>query len=175
MHIDTYQMFTGDSFIEREVEYLCEQHDDSTLTYDDFDWEFDHKAIVEAFAKASIEAILQAVAYEKPEIVKSIEFVSSASPKFYNYTTDSYVMTVDVHTPNLNDYIAKHYDAVHERARGYGTSFEDVTPENLAHAGLCHYIDSLVVADDYNYTLWEIEHEVYSENCKVTPRDTVAK
>lgn len=159
VHIDTYGMLTGESAEEYERENMRE---DGREDWETVEINYDHDAVVKALAMASINTVTQETAHGG--IVESITYISHGSPRFYNYTTDWYVADYEVNTPKLNDYIAAHYDEVLEKAKSYGTSYEEVTKENLAHAGLCHYIDNTINADDYNMAMWEHEHESYSEN-----------
>lgn len=161
VHIDTYTMLNGESAEEHEREYMRE---DGREDWDTVDIEYDHEAIVEGLAHASIEKVWQEVRFEKPQLIESITFVSCGSPKYYNFTTDHYIADYEVNTQKLQEYIVEHYDAVREKARGYDSEISD---ENLAHAGLCHYIDSIISKDDYNMAMWEAESDVYYQNMKI--------
>jgi len=166
VHIDTYQMLTGESTDDMMREDMRE---DGREDYETVDIDYDMPAIVEGLAHASIEVLLQEVKYEKPKIIESITFVSQGSPQFYNYTTDHYIMDVECNTVELHNYIAAHYDEVLAKAKTYDDSIVDgeVSKENLAHAGLCHYIDNIITCDDYNMAMWEAESNVYYENMTV--------
>lgn len=166
VHIDTYTMLNGESAEGREREYMREEGRED---WDTVDIEYDHEAIVDKFAHASIEKVWQEVRFEKPQVIESITFVSCGSPKYYNYTTDYYIADYEVNTPKLQEYIVEHYDAVREKAKTYDDSIVegDVSTENLAHAGLCHYIDSIISKDDYNMAMWEAESDVYYQNMKI--------
>jgi hypothetical protein len=174
IHVDTYSMLTGDRYDEYVIE--CErdaQHND-TLTYDSFDWSYDHAGIVRDLSRASINIVLQAIAHtEYAEIIKDIDYVKSGSPQFYNYTTDWYVMRVSYNSRALGRYIKKHAQAITERAHGYsvitgtGASTESaIDKEHLHHAALCHILDNCISRDDYNYEMWDKEIEIYGENTK---------
>ncbi len=169
VHIDTHSTLTGESFCDYELETLAETNEN--VTYDDFKWEYDHRAIVTDFAKKSINIVLQAIAHENgADCIKGITYVSSHSPKFYNYISDSYVMAVECDTVALHDYIAKNYTEIYALASRYNQAICDGSPDSdsLAHAAVCHIINNAVVADDYNMSMWEVEHEVYSENTTIT-------
>lgn len=163
VHIDTYGMLTGDSADEMQMENFRE--DGQSDDYDDYDWSYDHPAIVRDFAHVSINYLYNELVTHGNGIVESIQYVSHGSPKFYNYTTDYYVAIYTVNPVKLHEYIAQNYDAVLEKAQGYRG---DDLSENIAHAGLCHYIDATIDRDDYNMHMWESEHEVYYENTTVT-------
>jgi hypothetical protein len=166
VHIDTYQMFTGESAEEYERENMRE---DGREDWDTVDIEYNHAQIVEDLAHASIEILQKETAHDG--IIQKITLVSSHSPRYYNYTTDSYIAEFEVHTPKLNDYIASHYDDVLKKAQSYDdyVVVGEVSKENLAHAGLCHYINNAIEAQEYNALMWEIESEVYSNNQIINP------
>lgn len=161
IHIDTYQMLTGESAEEYERENMKE---DGREDWETVDIEYNHDAIVKALALASINIVSQETAHDK--IVQSITYVSHGSPRFYNYTTDHYIADYECDTVALHNYIASHYDEVLKKAQSYDdyVCTGEVSKENLAHAGLCHYIDNAIKADDYNMAMWEIESECYYEN-----------
>jgi hypothetical protein len=177
VHIDTYQMLTGDSFVESEIDNLREIEKDDALTYDDFDWSYDHKAIVKEFALASIEILENAIDHDA---IKSIEYVSSTSPRYYNYTSDSYIMAVEVDVDNIDDYIAANQKELKEIVSDYAvrtanddnfvytfTPLSEIKTSDLYYAAICHIINNCITADDYNMAIWEREYEVYSKNTTI--------
>lgn len=161
VHIDTYQMLTGESSEQMERENMRE---DGREDWDTVDIEYNHDAIVKALAHASINIISQETAHDK--IIESITYVSHGSPQFYNYTTDWYIADYEVDIVALHKYIASNYDEVFKKASLYDDYIRtgEVSKENLAHAGLCHYIDTAITADDYNTSIWEKESECYYQN-----------
>lgn len=160
VHIDTYAMFTGESAEEYERESLRE---DGREDWDTVEINYDHNGVVESLAMCSINIVTQETAHDG--IITNIKYLSHGSPKFYNYTTDYYIAEYEVNAPKLNDYIAAHYDEVLKISESYDTP-------DLAHAGLCHYINNAITADDYNDAMWEREMECYYENQKtnICPR-----
>jgi hypothetical protein len=166
VHIDTYQMLTGENAEEYERESMRE---DGREDWETVDITYDHPAIVEALAHASIATVLETL--KGDGLVQNIVYCSSSSPRFYNYTTDSYIAEYEVNTPKLHAYIASNYDEVLAKAQGYDayTLTGEVSKDNLAHAGLCHYIDGIINADDYNMAMWEKENECYYENQVINP------
>lgn len=170
IHIDTYGMLTGESATDSELEYInTEEREPNTpeLTYDDFDWTYNHPQIVKDFAHESINIITQALAgTEYADIILNIEYISSESPCYYNYTTDHYIAAYTVDTDKLAAYTEKHNSAITEIAKTYGTSWEEPTFENLQHAAICHILNNAITADDYNMSMWERETEIYCENTK---------
>ncbi|PBC38502.1 hypothetical protein CJ179_38555 [Rhodococcus sp. ACS1] len=97
--IDTYNLFPvgGGDYESYEQEYLMETYTGSEgeLSYDDFTWRYDNKL----WKKMLSETLIQYLLEEQPEdIIKSIEFVETVSPKEYNFTTDAFYgnYTVDL-------------------------------------------------------------------------------
>lgn len=173
IHIDTYQMLTGESHDEITIEYENENRPEGTdeLTYDDFDWSYNHPAIVKDFATASIKIIDQAIKYtDYAKIIINIEYLASGSPKFYNYTSDWYTAEYICDIVALHNYIAANYDEVLAIAKKYDDYIitSEVSKENLAHAAVCHILNNCITADDYNMAMWEEEYQVYSDNTTYT-------
>lgn len=168
VHIDTYQMLSGESFTDMEIDNLREEYGDD-ITYDSFDWTYDHESIVRDFAHASINYLYNELVTHGDGLITGITYQKSGSPKFYNYSSDWYTAEYDVNPQKLHDYIATHYDEILEKVKKYHRVIcdGDITSEDHAHAGLCHYIDNHINSlsdDDYNYHMWEVETEVYYEN-----------
>lgn len=174
-HIDTYQMLTGESWQESEIDYQREQLNNAALDYDSFNWEYDHTAIVQDFARHSLNYVIDMM--REYTGIKDIhaELKASESPKFYNYTSDSYTFELQV-SNELAAFMAAHYvahkDAINDRLEKYSDR------ANWQHATVCDIIDRAITKDasglecdidDYNMTLWELEWEVYSNNTTVTP------
>lgn len=169
VHIDTYQMLTGDSAEEMLRDY---EQENGREDYETVDIDYDHNGVVKDFAMVSIDYLSQQLTTAKPQVVKNITYISHGSPKFYNYTTDYYVADYDVNIVELHNYIAANYDAVIEKVRSYKnvysyTPIEDISKYDISHAGVCHYIDSVIERDDYNMALWECENEIYYEHSTV--------
>ena len=158
IHIDTYEMLKGDSAAESEIKNYNEQNK-TDLNYDDFNWTYDHEQIVKDFATESIGVLGGEV---NRNIIKSIKYVSSTSPRFYNYTTDSYVMDVDVNSKALLQYIKE--NKIEIIFSKYSCEYNENLQNNVYHAALCHLLDHALTTDDYNMTMWEKENEVYYEN-----------
>lgn len=172
--IDTYQMFTGESTDELQMYNLREDYGED-VTYDDFDWSYDHKAIVAALADVSLEYTLEKVReyLDCKDVTATI--VDSHSPNFYNYTTDSYIYAPELPDGVLAKYYADNIDACNTRLVGYDCNS---VKENWQHAAWCEIVDRAITnsntaeeydLDDYKYHMWEHETEVYYENTTVTP------
>ena len=176
VHIDTYQMLTGDNFTDYELETLQEQYPE--CTYDDFEWTYDHENIVKDLAMASIDILSNAI---DNDIIKSIEYVSSTSPRFYNYTSDSYIMAVTVDEKELNEYIQLNFIELRKILASWTTAtknsewyvteytpIDDINASDLQHASITHILDNCMTEDNYNMAMWEIEMEAYMENTTIT-------
>ena len=163
VHIDTYQMFTGESAEEYERENMRE---DGREDWETVDIEYDHAQIVRELALASVEIVRSETA--RDGIVKNITLLNSGSPRYYNYTTDWYTAEYEVNDDRLLEYIENNRDAILEIAYGYDEYIVEGTL-NLTHAGLCHYINSAIEAQEYNALMWEKESEVYSNNQVINP------
>jgi len=163
VHIDTYQMLTGEYADEMMREYEKENALTDGRVYDEYaDIDYDMPAIREGLARASISVVLQAIIYTPAAtIIEDIKLVKTASPKFYNYTTDSYTADYTINPVALNEYIKENYTAILERVQNYSGGN---TSENMAYAAVCHLIDETITADDYNMAMWEVETEIYYEN-----------
>lgn len=104
--IDTYGTFTADSELEYELEGLV---DDDKLkadyTWEDYDWDFDHKQYVADLAQLSAGYI--ADLFKDDKILTSISYEenSASSPREYNFITDSYGLEITFDENLLNDYI----------------------------------------------------------------------
>lgn len=166
--IDTYQMFNGDSFIESELENFRE--DGKSSDYDSYDWKFNHDNIVRDLANNSINIILQAIKHEPAgKIILDIDYVKSQSPKFYNHTTDSYIMRVTYDVDALAAYCIKHEDEIKSITDTY---IHADSPENITYAGLVHLLNETINEEDYKMAMWEVEWECYAENVEITPIKT---
>lgn len=107
--IDTYNTFTFDN----EEVFM-----EDGKTYDDYEWEYDHKGYLQALAdnweKLMRENILD-------DIIKNITVTGEAySPREYNFTTDNAPITIEYDPEALHAYIEAHkeqYEA--EKRRDY--------------------------------------------------------
>ena len=111
-HIDTYSVFTLDSEIDNEIDYLMNESSAEPSKYDDYDYEVDHEGHRLALALASINYIKELTS--GGGIIKDILYENSTSPRFYNYTTDSYTATWFYNKNKLKKYINDNYQAWQE-------------------------------------------------------------
>ena len=175
IHIDTYQTLTGDNATESELEYINDEREPNTpkLTYDDFDWTYDHAQIVKDFAHASIQIITDAIANTPyADIIKDITLLDTSSPRYYNYTTDGYTAIYTINADELAKYIETNRADIIAIAEKYDATIIDsgiISPKNMQHAAICHILNNCITADDYNMAMWEVETEVYYENTKREP------
>lgn len=120
--VDTYQIFTLEHEHEHEINCIHESNskltkeqglpefDDVKYFIDDYiDFEFDMVEYQRDLSFASIEYIKE-LDSDNSKIINSIEFNNSQSPKFYNYTTDSYTMTIDYDNSKMQAWIIDNYD-----------------------------------------------------------------
>jgi hypothetical protein len=92
--LDTYQTFTSDGHEEREIEYMSEEQK-KELTYDDFEWQYDHKGLVNMLYNNLFDLLEENII---DDVILKIEKDGEPwSPKEYNFRTDegSYIFTVD--------------------------------------------------------------------------------
>lgn len=186
IHVDTYQMLSGDSFYEMEVEYLTEEM--RVVDSDDWDervhyFDFDHAAIVADFAAMSWDYVSSNLL--EGFIVDSGR-IDSASPREYNFTSDSYSVEVEVDvealeaaTPgfDLERYVEEHWQSRDGFFSFVPSRCERVDWDPRSEIGLQMRLESVVrealedgsLVEYYNLHLWEYEHEVYSDHCTLSP------
>ena len=159
--IDMYQIFNGDNETEQAIEYYNDNNN-SNHDYDDFDWNFDTVAIREQLAAASLKYLNDNTL---DDVILSIESEGSYSPKFYNYQTDSYSMSLEISLDNLNLFI-------NGNKKEYNNWKDNQTywiEENDIDSFLLYYIESKKDDnDDYLYHMHEIANEFWSENTTMT-------
>lgn len=168
--IDTYQMFNGESVLEGEQMHYSEEYeltDDETFN---LSFDYDHKAIVQAFAEHSI-AILEnelttgRYSSSVTNVVKGITLIKTGSPQFYNYSTDWYTAEWDIDRTNLEGYIAGHDTAFNEwRYESGWTSDDMLDTDKVILIWLDFYTRQELEVDTYDSQMWEIEGDVYYEH-----------
>jgi len=95
--IDTYNTFTLDN-----EEALM----DEGKTYDDYEWEYDHKGYVQALAD-NWEVLMRENILD--DIIKNITVTGKAhSPREYNFTTDNAPIAIEYDQEALHAYIEAH-------------------------------------------------------------------
>lgn len=92
---DTYQLVNGDSWENSELdhynEYPPEHAPDRRLDYDDFDWQYDHTAIVRSFGETLVRWVTEQME-GLGVTVRDPEIRDSWSPKEYNFVSDGFEM-----------------------------------------------------------------------------------
>ena len=139
--VDTYQQFTLDNAYDGELEYYTS--DDAPaefkaagVTFDNFDdlvdVTYDNAGYLKAISQASIDLLTENIVNnfeyvpndkggndkKYDGIVKAIELKDIQSPRFYNYTTDSYTAVWDINPVKLKAWI-------HERRDEYDDFLKD--------------------------------------------------
>ncbi len=127
--IDQYSIFTLDNAYEMEIDYLhsdesaelradygLPEFDDVEFIIDDYlDFQYDKDGEYhEALAQTAIDIIEECDVDEGPNleryIIQSIELVGIDSPQFYNYTTDSFTMSISYDREKLAAWIGENGD-----------------------------------------------------------------
>jgi hypothetical protein len=100
--IDTYSTFTFDDHDEREIENY-NQENGTELTYDDFEWEYDHKGYVKQLADNWLDFMRDNII---DDVILAIEPDGEPwSPKFYNFSTENQNIKFTVDYAKLTEYI----------------------------------------------------------------------
>lgn len=119
--IDTYSCFTLESELDQEIDYLASndsdelrasyglpEFDSDRYIIDDYlDFSYDMASYTKALAEASIDIIkeLDSKFGNSLEIFSSIELIGNDAPTYYNYTTNSYTMSIDYDRDKLSAWI----------------------------------------------------------------------
>lgn len=105
--IDTYATFTGDMYEEMELEYLSEELG-RDVTYDDVEWEYNHKKLLEILTKNWIDFTRANIL---DDIIISIDQDGEPwSPREYNFSTDDCSITFGVNIERLRDWIEVNWE-----------------------------------------------------------------
>ena len=163
--IDTYNTFTSDSHEELEMQNINEGRD-TKLEYDGIEWIYDHKLAVELLSKNSIEFLLQEV---DKNIIQDIKYMSSGSPREYNFSTDSYDMSIDYNQEKLDKFISSNLEGYRAVVKKHTTSYSGYTAYHKYEEALenntfklAYYLDTLY-SDDYMDYMYENLDGVYME------------
>lgn len=181
---DTYQLFTGDSWTSNTIEYFREEQG-IDLTYDDFEWHYDHAGIVRGLAEALSEWFQEVLMEIGLESLSNVTVVETWSPQFYNFTTDGFELEITcdptelralTHDFDVDQWVREYYRScdgfisyVPRRMEdpdwraGYDGEFriEHLFAERFG-AG-----DPYEDSDPWKYHVWEQEDEVYEANTTV--------
>jgi len=171
--IDMYQTFNGDSTDESMLEYYNDDNEqkkdpEKNYDYDDFDWTYNTKAIHQGLAQASIDYIKENI---DQDIIQDIELMKLFSPKYYNYTTDSYTMAITFDTEKLQKYIqennTEYTEYFFEMVKKHQANEDDITWSLLFY--LQHEHDK----EDYFYYIYEHSNDLWYENTEMKLNDEV--
>lgn len=171
--IDTYGMFTGDQADENLVEDYNERNNTS-YEWDDFEWDYDHDNIVREFAKIRAEFLEQS-----SDALKSVEVVSTGSPREYNFSTDYAMFEIDYDEGIVESFVKENqadYDRFY-RESGWAahTEWREDTDkrkaENIECAKLDYYLNKTIDREEAYYALAEEEYRIYEENTKMTLKE----
>ena len=175
--IDTYGMFNGESVEENEAEYYQTEYKLTEDEWRNLGFDYDHRGIVADLASASVNILSNELSGDP--VVKNISLpVETRSPKFYNYTTDSYDAdwTIDIDellkfaNQNQSEFGKHIQDEWHE----FVNVPEHITAEYLQSdsdkylvAMLDLYLRSKVDPESYEMQMFECESEAYFNNMQL--------
>jgi hypothetical protein len=170
--IDTYGMFTGENVDVQEAEHYREMFDLTDDEFNSIEFDYDHPGVVKDLAISSVGLLNDELV---GSVVKSINLVSTGSPRFYNYTTDWYVAEWNLNTRKLeayvqaklgkfNSFLREHWTTVY-----YAHGTEDFNKENYIVASLDFYTREEYSPEDYLNSMFEHEHVAWYENTELTP------
>lgn len=190
--IDTYGTFTGDNAGESMTEFAVEEYGlDINAVNIDYDMPTIRRELAEASVSILQEYFIDNGRYQDADgIVKSITLIGDTSPKYYNYTTDSYTADWLIDEDKLKAIILANWDAYkrfvenewltvnsninwHDKTwlkynytlEDYDTSdmFEE---EEVTVSMLDFWTRKQLDDDDYLNSMYESEFEIYYENMK---------
>lgn len=195
---DTYQSFTGDSFVEGELEWFNSDESslesafgpeyadlsgyDIRLNYDHFTWEFNHAGIVKDLSEELVNWIHGELWDAGFEDVDS-ELIDTWSPKEYNFTTDGFEMEVTL-DPNILRSLTTEFDVdtwvkdLYGSRDGFlsfipGRMEDDEWARRYDGEFRLEFLFANIIDGDRNrgwlMHLAEAESEVYMDHVKVTP------
>lgn len=173
VHIDTYSMFSGESWAEQEYANLI---DEEGADPESIEISYDMPAIRKELARESIAYILEEV---DRGIIQNVELTDTWAPREYNFQTDAYDarFTVSVSALlewaaenkfNVDDYVAE----FHQSYDGFISFVPSALKSDRAamtwYLTICAYLRSVLEADGHNMRIWESEDEIYSDNTTAT-------
>ena len=190
--IDTYGMFNGgDDLGQSEVDHYTDTYDLTEDEADALEFDFDHAGVVKALAEQSVQLLHEHFVQHGDGTIIDIDIKGTKSPRFYNYTTDSYTADWTVDMDKLRDYIEANYEAFQTfvsdewKSLGFNISWNDRThADDIMHDGppisIFEHDDCIVAMidyytrndydpDDYNMSMFEYEFEAWSTNMTLTP------
>lgn len=168
--IDTYGMFNGESVEEQELDYYRYEYGMTEDELERIEYNYDHSGIVKDLSAASISLLHNEFVEHGDGIVKSIELDDTKSPRFYNYTTDSYTAFWDVDVEKLRAALKGRQQELDDfiREQWRALDVRDEYDEDYIVAMLDFWTRDRYSEDDYNMAMWEQESEIYIENMTLT-------
>lgn len=180
LSIDTYSTFTGDGWLESELEHFGSGDSDAPYDsdqYDDYEWSYDHPAILKVLAEASAGDVLDQLAGQG--ILLMVEVKDTSSPSEYNFTTDSYSAIWTVNLTKLeawaaeNGFEAQAYATEHHGSYDGFMSFvdrwlEDEPEDTKLWLMLDAYFRAELDSDSQFNAVCEVEWEAYSDHTTIT-------
>ena len=190
--IDTYGMFTGGIDIENlEIDDLKTIYNLTDDEAEALEFDYDHAGVVKALAEQSVQLLHQHFVQHGDGTILDIDLGDTQSPKFYNYTTDSYTADWTVDMDKLRDYIESNWEAFRTFANDWGDLSVYVNWNDRTHAGggamydgppidifkhddciaamIDYYTRNDYDPDDYNMSMFEYEFEAWSANMTLAP------
>jgi hypothetical protein len=164
--IDTYQTFVTDSYEEQAIEYYNEResyeaqkngtNDARVYTYDDFEWEYDHKGFVKCLADNWVHFMRENIL---DDVILAVELDGEPwSPRQYNFSTDNANIKFTVDYEKLMAYIEanrEHYSENKIRGRDGFMWFGD-DEQTALHYYLAHKSETDYPQDDYYSDQWDL-------------------
>lgn len=153
--IDTYGMFENNA-----DEYILEglQDEHPGIEYDDVDWNYNHPEYVKQLAKASINLLHNALVLHGEGVIKSIDFVRSFSPQFYNFTTDGYKATWKIDEVKLKQLV--NTDELQAFLLESSWGLLDDKSDDYIVAMLDFYTQGYYTSEEYNDNMYECSNEI---------------
>lgn len=180
LNVDTYSCFNGDSWVENELEHFGSGESEAPYDsdqYDDYEWDYDHPAIIKELAEASAGNALEQLSGDG--ILLGVEVKDTSSPREYNFTTDSYSAIWTVNLSKLEAWAAEHgfeaeaYVREHHSSRSGFMSFvdrwlEDEPEDTALWLMLDAYMREELDRDSQFYAVCEVEWDAYNDHTTIT-------
>ena len=164
---DTYSLFTTEHFENNEIQNASEVSGQDDLDYGDFDWEYDHPAIVRGISEALADTIVEKLMEIGLESAAATDVIDSWSPREYNFTSDGFEMRFTCDPEELRaltpDFFVEEW--VHDHYRS-SSGFLSYVPGRMQDddwyaeydgAFRIEYLLSREVDPDYDWWRWEVD------------------
>lgn len=187
VNVDTYQCFSGDSWMDSELDYLSiegvpdwmvdhptAQRATVEWGVDDFDWTHDHQATLRTLAEVAAEDLVDSGGITFDQIITGAEVLSVWSPAAYNFATDSFDAQLTLDTEALAEALDDiDVDELEAWARdrwasrdGFMSSIPRYFDTETEWATVWAAVAKVLIDSDYDgfMAVAEAEHEAYSEH-----------